>query len=110
MADDAHRRIEFIFNQNKLTLKSESAETGASSEEINCTFQKLNNSENESSEIADGWKIAFNTKYLMEFLALQSAKQNESRVIWKFGSNVSQTLLTFEGEERLFSYVIVPLK
>ena len=110
MADDAHRRIEFIFNQNKLTLKSESAETGASSEEINCTFQKLNNSENESSEIADGWKIAFNTKYLMEFLALQNAKQNESRVIWKFGSNVSQTLLTFEGEERLFSYVIVPLK
>ena len=46
----------------------------------------------------------------MEFLALQNAKQNESRVIWKFGSNVSQTLLAFEGEERLFSYVLVPLK
>jgi len=110
MADDAHRRIEFIFNQNKLTLKSESAETGNSTEEINCTFQKLNNSENDSNETSDGWKIAFNTKYLMEFLALQNAKQNESRVIWKFGSNVSQTLLAFEGEERLFSYVIVPLK
>lgn len=110
MADDAHRRIEFIFLQNKLMLKSESAETGASSEEINCTFQKLKNSENESSEIADGWKIAFNTKYLMEFLALHTAKQVESRVIWKFGSNLSQTLLTFEGEERLFSYVLVPLK
>lgn len=110
MADDAHRRIEFIFNQNKLTLKSESAETGNSTEEINCTFQKLNTAENQSSEITDGWKIAFNTKYLMEFLALQNAKQNESRVIWKFGSNLSQTLLTFEGEERLFSYVLVPLK
>ncbi len=110
MADDAHRRIEFIFNQNKLTLKSESAETGNSTEEINCTFQKLNNPENETNEMSDGWKIAFNTKYLMEFLALQNAKQNESRVIWKFGSNVSQTLLAFEGEERLFSYVIVPLK
>ncbi len=110
MADDAHRRIEFIFNQNKLTLKSESAETGNSTEEINCTFQRLNNAETETSEMADGWKIAFNTKYLMEFLALQNAKQNESRVIWKFGSNVSQTLLTFEGEERLFSYVLVPLK
>ena len=110
MADDSHRRIEFIFLQNKLTLKSESAETGNSTEEINCTFQKLNNSEDSTSEISDGWKIAFNTKYLMEFLALQNAKQSESRVIWKFGSNLSQTLLTFEGEERLFSYIIVPLK
>lgn len=110
MADDAHRRIEFIFNQNKLTLKSESAETGNSTEEINCTFQKLGNTENVALETSDVWKIAFNTKYLMEFLALQNAKQNESRVIWKFGSNVSQTLLTFEGEERLFSYVLVPLK
>ena len=64
----------------------------------------------EANEENNGWKIAFNTKYLMEFLALQNAKQNESRVIWKFGSNVSQTLLTFEGEERLFSYVLVPLK
>lgn len=110
MADDTHRRIEFIFLQNKLTLKSESAETGNSTEEINCTFQKLNNLEHEPSEIADEWKIAFNTKYLIEFLALQNAKQSESRVIWKFGSNLSQTLLTFEGEERLFSYVLVPLK
>ena len=110
MADDSHRRIEFIFLQNKLTLKSESAETGNSTEEINCTFQKLNNSEDLTSEIADGWKIAFNTKYLMEFLAIQNAKQSESQVIWKFGSNLSQTLLTFEGEERLFSYVLVPLK
>ena len=110
MADDSHRRIEFVFLQNKLTLKSESAETGNSTEEINCTFQKLGNSENNSLETSDGWKIAFNTKYLMEFLALQNAKQSESRVIWKFGSNLSQTLLSFEGEERLFSYVIVPLK
>ena len=28
----------------------------------------------------NSWKIAFNTRYLMEFLALQSSKQNESRV------------------------------
>lgn len=110
MADDSHRRIEFVFLQNKLTLKSESAETGFSTEEINCMFQRLNKQENEPIEVADGWKIAFNTKYLMEFLALQNAKQSESRVIWKFGSNLSQTLLTFEGEERLFSYVLVPLK
>ena len=110
MTDDAHRRIEFIFLQNKLTLKSESAETGNSTEEINCTFQKLGNAENVAPETSDGWKIAFNTKYLMEFLALQNAKQSDSRVIWKFGSNLSQTLLTFEGEERLFSYVLVPLK
>jgi DNA polymerase-3 subunit beta len=108
MADDAHRRIEFVFSQNKLLLKSESAETGNSTEEIGCTFQKLN--DNGLQETSVGWKIAFNTKYLMDFLALQNAKQSESRVIWKFGSNLSQSLLTFEGEERLFSYVLVPLK
>lgn len=108
MADDSHRRIEFYFYPNKLVLKSESAETGSSTEEINCTFQKLGDSV--VSEGDDGWKIAFNTKYLMEFLALQTAKQTESRVIWKFGTNVSQSLLTFEGEERMFTYVLVPLK
>jgi len=108
MADDAHRRIEFVFSQNKLLLKSESAETGNSAEEIGCTFQKLN--DNGSQDIPDGWKIAFNTKYLMDFLAIQNAKQSEQRVIWKFGSNLSQSLLTFEGEERLFSYVLVPLE
>ena len=108
MADDAHRRIEFVFSQNKLLLKSESAETGNSAEEIGCTFQKLN--DNGSQDNSDGWKIAFNTKYLMDFLAIQNAKQSEQRVIWKFGSNLSQSLLTFEGEERLFSYVLVPLK
>lgn len=110
MADDAHRRIEFVFSRNKLLLKSESAETGNSAEEIACTFQKLNDNGSGSQEIPDGWKIAFNTKYLMEFLALQNAKQSESRVIWKFGTNVSQSLLAYEGEERLFSYVLVPLK
>jgi DNA polymerase III subunit beta len=108
MADDSHRRIEFVFHPNKLVLKSESAETGSSTEEINCTFQKLGDSL--ASESNEGWKIAFNTKYLMEFLSLQSAKQTESRVIWKFGTNVSQSHLSFEGEERMFSYVLVPLK
>ncbi len=110
MADDSHHRIEFAFFSNKLVLKSESAETGSSTEEINCTFQGLNKPEGATVVPAEGWRIAFNTKYLMEFLALQNAKQNESRVIWKFGSNLSQALLMFEGEERLFSYVIVPLK
>ncbi len=110
MADDSHRRVEFTFLQNKLVLKSESPETGNSTEEINCTFQRLKSAESEGVDLSEGWKIAFNTKYLLEFLALQNAKQNESRVIWKFGSNVSQTLLTFEGEERMFSYVLVPLK
>lgn len=111
MADDAHRRVEFVFFQNKLLLKSESAETGNSTEEINCLFQRMSNSENGSPEISEDWKIAFNTKYLADFLALQNAnKQNEQRVIWKFGKHLSQSLLTFEGEERLFSYVLVPLK
>lgn len=110
MADDAHRRIDFVFFRNKLMLKSESAETGNSTEEINCTFQKLSNSENSSAELSEDWKIAFNTKYLADFLALQNFKQTDQRVIWKFGSNLSQSLLTFEGEERLFSYVLVPLK
>ena len=49
--------------QNKLLLKSESAETGSSTEEIACTFQKL--SGNDSQETLDGWKIAFNAKYLI---------------------------------------------
>jgi DNA polymerase-3 subunit beta len=110
MADDSHRRIEFVFHPNKLVLKSESAETGSSTEEINCTFQGLNKPEGAAVAPSEGWPIAFNTKYLMEFLALQSAKQSESRVIWKFGSNLAPVLLMFEGEERLFSYVIVPLK
>lgn len=110
MADDSHRRIEFAFFPNKLVLKSESAETGSSTEEINCTFQGLNKQEGAAVVPAEGWRIAFNTRYLMDFLTLQNAKQSESRVIWKFGSNLSQTLLIFEGEERLFSYVLVPLK
>jgi DNA polymerase-3 subunit beta len=110
MADDAHRRIEFVFFHNKLLLKSESAETGNSAEEIGCEFQSLNRTENESSNHSDGWKIAFNTKYLIDFLGLQSAKTPNQRIIWKFGKHLSQSLLTFEGEERLFSYVLVPLK
>jgi len=89
-------------------LKSESAETGSSAEEVNCIFQCLG--ESISTEGDDGWKIAFNTRYLMEFLALQSSKQKESRVKWRFGRNLSQSLLAFEGEEKLFSYVLVPLK
>ena len=110
MAEDSHRRVELTFLNNKVILKAESAETGHSTEEINCIFQCLGTADEGTIDLANGWKIAFNIKYLIEFLALQTTKQNESRVVWKFGSSASQTLLTFEGEERLFSYVLVPLK
>ncbi len=108
MADDSHRRIELVFYPNKLILKSDSVEMGSSTEEVNCAFQRLGESYNTEGD--DGWKIAFNTKYLTEFLALQGSKQNESRVTWRFGTNLSQSLLAYEGEEKLFSYVLVPLK
>lgn len=67
MADDAHRRIEFVFSPNKVLLKSESPETGNSTEEIGCVFQLLGHSPNGNNEKTEGWKIAFNTKYLMDF-------------------------------------------
>lgn len=109
LADDMHRRVEMIFYPNKVQLKSESPETGFSTEEVACTFRLLEqlDSVKESSE---GWKIAFNTKYLADFFSLHSVKNSEQRVVWKFGKNASQTELKFEGEERLFSYILVPLK
>ena len=109
MADDTHRRIEFTFYPDKVSLLSESPETGHSIEELNCTFQKLKQA-TESEQTDDGWKIAFNTKYIADFLSVHGAKRDNLRIIWKFGKEQSQTELLFEGEERLFSYILVPLK
>ena len=109
MADDTHRRIEFTFYPDKVSLLSESPETGHSIEELNCTFQKLKQV-TESEQTDDGWKIAFNTRYIADFLSVHGAKRDNLRIIWKFGKEQSQTELLFEGEERLFSYILVPLK
>jgi hypothetical protein len=46
----------------------------------------------------------------VEFLGISNVGQGDALVIWKFGSAFSQSLLTFEGEERLFTYILVPLK
>lgn len=109
MADDANRRVEFVFYPNKVLLKTESPETGNSIEEVNCTFQVLEQTAN-GQESDGGWKIAFNTKYIIDFLSIHGAKRENQRIIWKFGRNQSQSELMFEGEERLFSYILVPLK
>lgn len=111
MADDTHRRIEFTFYQNKVSLHSQSPETGQSVEEVGCAFQRLTDAaENEPN--GDGWTIAFNTKYIADFLSVHggAAKRDNLRIVWKFGREKSQTEMLFEGEERLFSYILVPLK
>lgn len=110
MADDTHRRVELIFYADKVILKTESPETGNSVEEVACTFQKLEQSAgSEASDEENGWKIAFNTKYLMDFFSIHTAKRDEQRIVWKFAGQ-AQTEMVFEGEEKLFSYVLVPLK
>jgi len=114
MADDSHRRVEFVFHYDKVLLKTESPESGSSAEEVSCTFQKFSGSEfqNETVDhsIEDGWKIAFNAKYLNDFFTNQAARRDEQKVIWKFTSDSSQTEISLEGEEKLFSYILVPLK
>jgi DNA polymerase-3 subunit beta len=110
MADDTHRRVELIFHSDRVVLKTESHETGNSVEEVGCTFQKLEQDaivRNGNGE--DGWKIAFNMKYLMDFFSIHGAKRDEQRIVWKFAGN-AQTEMVFEGEEKLFSYILVPLK
>lgn len=116
MADDKNRRVEFEFRADRVTLKTESPETGNSIEEVGCTFQKLNgddatgsNFQENESDKNDGWKIAFNTKYLTDFFSIHAARA-DGRIIWKFAGDAAQTELAFEGEERLFSYILVPLK
>lgn len=112
MADDVHRRVEFVFYPNRVSLETKSPETGSSTEEVPCTFQKLEQSSNgENSESSDaGWKIAFNTKYLGDFFSIQSAKRDDQRIVWKFTGVTGQTEMSYEGEERMFSYILVPLK
>jgi hypothetical protein len=46
----------------------------------------------------------------MDFLGVQNQKAEALRVIRKFGSLDSPSVLSFESEERLFTYVLVPLK
>ena len=99
-----------IFYPSKVQFKSESPEAGFSTEEIACAFRYLEQSENVDGKTADGWKIAFNAKYLADFFLIYNAKRDDPRFVWKFGVSGSQTELKFEGEEQLFSYVLVPLK
>jgi DNA polymerase III sliding clamp (beta) subunit (PCNA family) len=109
MADDTHRRVDLVFHSDKVLLKSESPETGNSVEEVGCTFQILQAKASGQADKDEGWKIAFNTKYLMDFFSINGAKRDEQRIVWKF-SGQAQTEIMFEGEERLFSYILVPLK
>ena len=107
MADDIHRRVDLVFYSDKVLLKSESPETGNSVEEVGCTFQILQAKASGQTDDDDGWKIAFNTKYLMDFI--NSARRDEQRIVWEF-TGQAQTEIMFEGEERLFSYILVALK
>lgn len=109
LADDANRRIELVFYTDKVQLKAESPETGYSTEEVSCAFQMLEQSESGQNLNADGWKVAFNSKYLMDFFSIYGAKREEQRITWKFAGG-AQTEMVFEGEEKLFSYILVPLK
>jgi DNA polymerase-3 subunit beta len=106
MADDKNRRVEFEFHSDKVILKTESFETGNSTEEVGCNFQKL---EDAASQAEGGWKISFNTKYLTDFFSIHGAC-TDGLIVWKFSCEGAQTELAFEGEERLFSYILVPLK
>ena len=108
MADDRNRRVEFEFHADKAILKTESPETGNSVEEVGCTFQKLEDAA--VTDMEGGFRIAFNTKYLTDFFSIHAARANDGRIIWKFSGESAQTELAFEGEERLFSYILVPLK
>lgn len=114
MSEDENRRIEFEFRRHRLSVKAEAPETGHSSEDIDCKFQAIGNDgvepTGEKSETADCWTIAFNYKFLMDFLTLHDTKQIDQRLIIRFGVNNFQCILTLEGEEHLFSYVLVPLK
>lgn len=112
LADDSHRRVEFIFYSDKVILKTESPDTGNSIEEVGCMFRRLEGEANASEQHNgdDDWKIAFNTRYLMDFFAIHNVRREDQRITWKFAGNEAQTEMMFQGEERLFSYVLVPLK
>jgi hypothetical protein len=92
-------------------LKAESPETGYSSEDMSCTFQLFEKpADAQSSGNTEGWKVAFNSKYLMDFFSIHGTKKEEQRILWKFAGGHAQTGLMLEGEERLFSYIFVSLK
>jgi DNA polymerase III subunit beta len=113
MADDSNRRVEFVFFHDRVSLKTESAEAGSSAEEVSCTFQSLGRSASEGSVAGScetGWRIAFNTKYLSDFFSIQGVKSDDHRVVWKFTGTAGQSEMSLEGEEKLFSYILVPLK
>lgn len=111
MADDVHRRVDLIFSPNRVVLKTESPEAGFSTEEVQCVFRELRRAADAAGgEEAEVLKIAFNTKYLMDFFAVHTLRRDEQRIVWKFSGGAAQTEMTFEGEERLFSYILVPLK
>ena len=109
-AEDVHRRVEFRFFSEKVELRSESAETGFSTEEVGCTFRFLENAGNEEATDSEGWKIAFNIVYLLDFLSIHSKDQDDLRLIFKFGKADSQAKLGFEGGEKMYSYILVPLR
>lgn len=112
MADDSHRRVECVFYPDRVSLETKSPETGSSTEEVSCTFQRFGqSSDGENGEnVEAGWKIAFNAKYLSEFFSTQNAKRDDQRIVWKFTSSTGQSEMSFAGEEKMFSYVLVPLK
>jgi DNA polymerase-3 subunit beta len=99
MADDTHRRVELAFYSDKVLIKTELPETGSSTEEVGCAFQFIEQVANEKAGDAnnEGWKIAFNTKYLADFFAIHAAKREDQRIVWKF-TEQAQTEMTFEGE------------
>lgn len=80
MADDSNRWVEFAFFHDGVLLETNSPETGSSSEEVSCTFQKPEQSSDVESakNIEVGWKIVFNTEYLSDFFLIQSAKRDIS--------------------------------
>jgi DNA polymerase III sliding clamp (beta) subunit (PCNA family) len=102
------RRETLSFNPDKVVLRSDSSEIGNSIEEVSCTFQFLKLHKADSEEIS--LEIAFNTKYLLDFLTIHGKLQDKQRMIWKFSSAQGQSEISFEGEERMFSYILVPLK
>ena len=112
MADDSNRRVELVFSRDRVLLETKSPETGSSAEEVFCEFQQAGQSS--GGENAEGigmeWKVAFNAKYLNDFFTIHGAKRDDQRIVWKFTGGGGQTEMSFEGEEKMFSYILVPLK
>jgi len=47
---------------------------------------------------------------MIDFFLIGDAKSENYVIVRKFRKNRTQNELTFEGEERLFSYILVSLK